>query len=304
LRAEVERSGVDVVHSQFDRSAEHGDGLLTVAGAAVRLGCQTHRAEAEPVDSEIAKGPGARRGGVDRFGHGSSFAGRHDRVRTWQLPATLWDMEMAGDAAVIRGEEEVFMRTAHLFAVAQEVACAANTLATWAASRPGTTRSGGLAGRWVRKLYRPGVLLEPGPAEHLRGLERMGVQIRITPDEINETIILDQRTAILCGDLSHGERTFIVVNRPEVVQGVTSLFDAAWRQATPVSVYDAEFSELRALAPQILDALASGRKDETAARGLGLSLRTYRRRVAELMDALGATSRFQAGARAHELGLI
>jgi DNA-binding NarL/FixJ family response regulator len=35
-----------------------------------------------------------------------------------------------------------------------------------------------------------------------------------------------------------------------------------------------------------------------------LSLRTYRRRVAELMTALGATSRFQAGARAHELGLI
>jgi DNA-binding NarL/FixJ family response regulator len=35
-----------------------------------------------------------------------------------------------------------------------------------------------------------------------------------------------------------------------------------------------------------------------------LSLRTYRRRVAELMAALGATSRFQAGALANELGLI
>ena len=33
-------------------------------------------------------------------------------------------------------------------------------------------------------------------------------------------------------------------------------------------------------------------------------VRTYRRRVAELMTALGAESRFQAGVRARELGLI
>jgi DNA-binding NarL/FixJ family response regulator len=211
---------------------------------------------------------------------------------------------MADEVVTVRGEEEVFARTGHLFAVAQEVACAANTLHTWAASRKRTTRGSDIAGRRVRKLYRPGVLLEPGPAEHLRELERMGAQIRITPDEINETIILDQRMAILAGDLSHGERSFIVVTRPEVVQSVGSLFDAAWRRATPVTVFDAEFSEVRALAPKILDVLATGCKDETAARRLGLSLRTYRRRVAELMTALGATSRFQAGARAHELGLI
>ncbi len=38
-------------------------------------------------------------------------------------------------------------------------------------------------------------------------------------------------------------------------------------------------------------------------RRLGTSLRTYRRRVAELMTALEAGSRFQAGVRAGELGL-
>jgi DNA-binding NarL/FixJ family response regulator len=43
--------------------------------------------------------------------------------------------------------------------------------------------------------------------------------------------------------------------------------------------------------------------DVTAARELGMSLRTYRRRVAELLVALGADSRFQAGMRAGELGL-
>ena len=54
----------------------------------------------------------------------------------------------------------------------------------------------------------------------------------------------------------------------------------------------------------MLELLGSGCKDETAARTLGLGVRTYRRRVAELMNALGADSRFQAGVRARELGLI
>ena len=62
--------------------------------------------------------------------------------------------------------------------------------------------------------------------------------------------------------------------------------------------------ELRPLTPGILTALNDGLTDEAAARALGLSLRTYRRRVAELMAAMGATSRFQAGSRARELGLV
>jgi DNA-binding NarL/FixJ family response regulator len=50
--------------------------------------------------------------------------------------------------------------------------------------------------------------------------------------------------------------------------------------------------------------LGDGLKDEAAARRLGMSLRTYRRRVAEILTLLDADSRFQAGIRAHEFGLI
>ena len=49
--------------------------------------------------------------------------------------------------------------------------------------------------------------------------------------------------------------------------------------------------------------LTTGLTDEAAARRMGMSLRTYRRRVAELMRLLEAESRFQAGVRAGELGL-
>jgi DNA-binding NarL/FixJ family response regulator len=101
-----------------------------------------------------------------------------------------------------------------------------------------------------------------------------------------------------------GRRGYGVVTEPTVVQNVASLFDAAWRSGTDLAVYDAQHAELRALAPRVLELLASGCKDETAARALGLGVRTYRRRVAELMAVLGADSRFQAGARARDLGLI
>ncbi|KAA9164883.1 response regulator transcription factor [Amycolatopsis acidicola] len=212
-------------------------------------------------------------------------------------------METTREATVVRGEAELFARTAHLFELADDVACAANDLHTWALAHqhaPHPDRSEG----HVRKLYRPGVLLDASQIAHVEQLRRRGAQVRISTDQLNETIILDQRVAIMAGDLSHGERSYGVITQPEVVQSVTSLFNAAWRAATEIEVFDADFAEVRALAPQILDVLASGCKDETAARTVGLSVRTYRRRVAELMSALGATSRFQAGMRARELGLI
>jgi DNA-binding NarL/FixJ family response regulator len=54
----------------------------------------------------------------------------------------------------------------------------------------------------------------------------------------------------------------------------------------------------------LVDQLASGAKDEQIARALGLSLRTVRRRVAQLLDELGAGSRFQAGVEAVRRGWI
>ncbi|TDV46955.1 response regulator transcription factor [Actinophytocola oryzae] len=204
--------------------------------------------------------------------------------------------------SVVHGEEELFARTGHLFATASEIVCAARDLSTWAWTRraptPPSTPSR------VRKLHQPGALLNPSTAQHLRAVAALGASIRITQADLNETIIIDGRFAILAGDLRDGLRSYGVVSEPAVVQNVQSLFDAAWRSATELDVYDAQNAELCAMAPRVMELLATGCKDETAARTLGLGVRTYRRRVAEVMAALGAESRFQAGVRARELGLI
>jgi DNA-binding NarL/FixJ family response regulator len=205
----------------------------------------------------------------------------------------------------VRGEEELFARTAHLFATASEITCAARDLNTWATTRRAPDSLVQETKPKLRKLYQPAMLLHPPSAQHVRSAAvEHGAQVRITQDDINETVIIDRRFAILAGDLSEGQRSYGVVTEAAVVQNIESLFDAAWRSATELEVYHAQHADLTTLAPQVMELLASGCKDETAARTLGLGVRTYRRRVAELMTALGAESRFQAGVRARELGLI
>lgn len=216
---------------------------------------------------------------------------------------TLEDVTKVEDVVTLRGERELFERTAHLFAAATEISCAANDLHTWSATRP-TTRAENVRGRKVRKVYLPRVLLDPGSAAHLREITALGAQVRVTEREINETILLDQRIAILAAETTPDGRSYTVLSRPDLVNGIQSLFEAAWRSATDLATYEVRFAELRQFTPQILDLLSSGCTDETAARTMGVGLRTYRRRVAELMAVLGATSRFQAGARAREAGLL
>ncbi|MBE1875012.1 response regulator transcription factor [Myceligenerans pegani] len=220
-----------------------------------------------------------------------------------------------GGVTVVRGEEEVFRRTAHLFADATSITCAANTLSSWGwTNGPRVIADGSPHDRRVpprrrdariRKVYRSGMLLDPSwPQRMATVLEHPGAEVRISTDEVNETIILDGRLAILAGDQRSGERSYSLITRRETVHGISALFEAAWRSATDLDVYDAGAAEIRRLAPQVLDLLGRGVKDEAAARELGLGVRTYRRRVAELMAALGADSRFQAGVRARELGLV
>ena len=214
-------------------------------------------------------------------------------------------MSTESTTVVMTSEDELIARAGHLLATASDVFVSATELGSWNALRgalmgvqpPGDVR--------LRKLYRPHVVLDPVGARELRdACAHHGAQVRLTHDEISATMVLDTRLAIIASDDRPGRRSYSVITQPEVVRGVLSLLEVAWRTATDLQVYDAQIAEARRIAPQILELLGQGVKDETAARMLGLGVRTYRRRVAELLDALGAESRFQAGVRARELGLV
>jgi DNA-binding NarL/FixJ family response regulator len=59
-----------------------------------------------------------------------------------------------------------------------------------------------------------------------------------------------------------------------------------------------------AVSRAVLATLNEGLKDEVAARRVAVSLRTYRRRVADLMDYFGVETRFELGVRVAEEGIL
>ncbi|MET9789831.1 DNA-binding response regulator [Streptomyces canus] len=190
---------------------------------------------------------------------------------------------------------------------------AARDLDTWPKARESARlrirRDGA---RQARKLYSPAALADERDREVLREMAAHGMQVRITITPLPQgTVFIDRRTMFLTDPASsassaHGprHRTYTMSAEPALVSGAYALFEAAWETATDLAAFfDADRPRIDAQAREVLYALGSGMTDVTASRELGMSLRTYRRRVAELLVTLGADSRFQAGVRAGEWGL-
>ncbi|MEV5576130.1 DNA-binding response regulator [Spirillospora sp. NPDC052269] len=210
---------------------------------------------------------------------------------------------------VLRGERELVERAAPLFAGArEEFVCAAAHPRTWAL--PGA-REQIIAARRAHpgvrayKLYGSEVLADDTAVRLLTDIAGHGPQVRILDGQIpHETIVVDRRVAVIAGEMRAGDREFTVVRTPAVVAGILALYWATWHNAVDLADHTAEVPALGEQSRDILALLADGMKDEAACRQLGISLRTYRRRVAELMELLDADSRFQAGLRARSLGLV
>lgn len=205
---------------------------------------------------------------------------------------------------VLHGERELVARAQHLFMAEHEFTCAARDMATWGAME---VRAGLIermrrrisSGVRVRKVYNPEVLSEAAELTQLAGVG-VGIRICRTPMS-HETIIIDRKVAITAGPPVDGVRNYAVVQAPEVVAGLAMLFEATWDSGVDLGEFDGPALDERNR--EVAQMLGSGLTDEASARKLGLSLRTYRRRVAELMELLAADSRFQAGLRARDLGV-
>jgi DNA-binding NarL/FixJ family response regulator len=208
----------------------------------------------------------------------------------------------------VRGDAELIARAGHLFASARtEFLCAARDLRTWSQPEPRAA----IANRMrapdftSRKLLSPVALVEEEDRAHLRLVRSKGALVRISGSRLpHETILIDRRVMILAGQETPTGREYTVTTSQNLIDGVHSLFQAIWDTAADLDTYlRGDVPDLDPDGRLILQALGSGLTDASAAKRLGISLRTYRRRVADLMTKLDAGSRFQAGLRAGELGL-
>ncbi|MFF3415779.1 hypothetical protein ACFYW9_13935 [Streptomyces sp. NPDC002698] len=96
-----------------------------------------------------------------------------------------------------------------------------------------------------------------------------------------------------------GREGVSVVTDPATVGVLQSVFTDYWLRARPFSQGGWRGARLEDVSQEvnavIIRMLCTGAKDELVAKRLGMSVRTLRRRIAHMLDGLGAASRFQAG---------
>ncbi|AUG77931.1 LuxR family transcriptional regulator [Kitasatospora sp. MMS16-BH015] len=144
-----------------------------------------------------------------------------------------------------------------------------------------------------------------GPSQaYVEAAAGLGAEYRTLHELFGRLIVFDRSRAFV--PLSDGSTGAVVVTEESLVAYLCEIFDQAWAVARPFA--SAAEEGLGQVAQEIdrtiLRLLAGGLKDETIARRVGLSLRTARRHIADIMAQLGAESRFQAGVAAARAGLL
>ncbi|GAA3486464.1 LuxR C-terminal-related transcriptional regulator [Streptomyces cremeus] len=144
-----------------------------------------------------------------------------------------------------------------------------------------------------------------GPSQvYVAAASALGGQYRTSHELFGRIIIFDRETAFL--PTTDGAWGAVVIREPNTVAFLCGLFEQKWETATPyANAGDEGFAKVAGeLDRTILHLLSAGLKDESVARRLGMALRTTRRHIADIMDQLGAESRFQAGVAAARSGLL
>lgn len=134
-----------------------------------------------------------------------------------------------------------------------------------------------------------------GISARLGALALAGADIRTMPKVPLDALIVDRALTVLPAERGDSVAAFDLAS---VVTTAVELFERVWQTAVPFAAQVASAGEVTDRERELLTLLFAGCTDEAAAARLNLSVRTVRRTVSQLMDRLGARSRFQAGAKA------
>lgn len=149
--------------------------------------------------------------------------------------------------------------------------------------------AGGAATGSARVIVRPSDIDDAANQELVAVSAALGVEVRVL-DELPSWFYVDA-DRVAGFPVNWGEAwptSMILVRTPPIIAALGELFDSLWRRAEPAV-------PARSGWEPVIRLLAQGMTDEAVARFLGLDVRTVRRRVADAMEELGATSRFALG---------
>ncbi|GAA3427981.1 LuxR C-terminal-related transcriptional regulator [Streptosporangium sandarakinum] len=157
----------------------------------------------------------------------------------------------------------------------------------------------------LRTIYQESFRNDPATLQYVRLLTSLGEKARIVPSLPMLMIIVDGEVALVPLDPGNGRRGALELRSQGAVAAMKVLFEQVWAAASPWDAKPAADSDgLSKRDREILALLADGHTDESISRKLGLSLRTIRRLVSDLMKRLNARSRFEAGILAVRSGWL
>ncbi|MGH3433998.1 MAG: LuxR C-terminal-related transcriptional regulator [Thermocrispum sp.] len=160
-----------------------------------------------------------------------------------------------------------------------------------------------------RLLYPDRSRVAPVLARQLGRLALLGAEVRTMPSVPIDALVIDAALAVLPREARvEGPCALAYFQLPSVVATTLELFELVWSAAVPLC--SAELPEIPTGCDvtererELLTLLSAGCTDRTVAARLGVSVRTVRRMMSEMMNRLGARSRFQAGAKAADRGWL
>ncbi|KDN81973.1 hypothetical protein KCH_62900 [Kitasatospora cheerisanensis KCTC 2395] len=151
----------------------------------------------------------------------------------------------------------------------------------------------------IRSIFQESFRNDPDTLRYARWLADLGGMTRTVPLLPMRLVIVDRSIALIPSDPADGRRGALELHGAALIQPLCALFEELWRNGSDFGQPAArDDQDLTGSERALLQLLGQGHTDESASRKLGLSLRTVRRMMKDLMDRLGAESRFQAGAQA------
>jgi DNA-binding NarL/FixJ family response regulator len=147
-----------------------------------------------------------------------------------------------------------------------------------------------------RVVYDLGSLVDPA---QLAAARSGGPSCRMLRGVPLTLVVTDRRTGLV----QSAPDVMVELGPSSLLDGLLRLFELLWQQATPLS-FEPSDGPLSADDQQLLGLAAAGLTDQAIARRLGVAQRTVERRMQRILKALDATTRFQAGLRAGQRGLL
>jgi DNA-binding CsgD family transcriptional regulator/DNA-binding MarR family transcriptional regulator len=120
-------------------------------------------------------------------------------------------------------------------------------------------------------------------------------QYRETLDTPLKLFVCDRRVALIPADPLDVDRGYFEIAQPDIVAALVTLFRSRWESAVDPRADGVPTITLSERERDLVDLLALGHTDVTAARKLRISARSVTNAMRTLMDRLGVDNRFQLG---------